>query len=45
MRKYGFLVYLMALGLLIVALNGCDNRSQLEKDADKAAQKVSNALR
>jgi len=45
MRKYSFIVSLIALALLIGVLNGCDNRSQLEKDADAAAKKVNQALK
>ncbi|MCX5665473.1 MAG: hypothetical protein NT036_00250 [Candidatus Omnitrophica bacterium] len=45
MRRYGFLVSLIALVLLIGTLSGCDNRSQLEKDADAAAKKVNQAFK
>ncbi len=45
MRRYGFLVSLVALVLLIGSLSGCDNRSQLEKDADAAAKKVNQAFK
>jgi len=45
MKKYSFIVSLIALVLLAGVLNGCDNRSQLEKDADAAAKKVNKALR
>ena len=45
MRKYGSLISFIALVLLVAGLSGCDNRSQLEKDADKAANKLSSALK
>ena len=45
MRKYRLLGSLVALVLLIGVLAGCDNRSQLEKDMDSAANKVNNALK
>ena len=45
MRRYGFLVSFIALVLLIGTLSGCDNRSQLEKDADAAAKKLNQALK
>lgn len=45
MKKYRFVIALVALVLMAGALQGCDNRSQLEKDADAAAKKVSSALR
>lgn len=45
MRKYGFLVSFIAFVMLVCSLTGCDNRSQLEKDADAAAKKISNALK
>jgi len=45
MRRYGFLVSLIALVLLIGSLSGCDDRSQLEKDTDAAAKKVSQAFK
>ncbi len=45
MRKYRFALSLVALVLLVAGLSGCDNRSQLEKDADAAAKKVSQAFK
>lgn len=45
MRKYGLLVSLIALVLIAGTLTGCDNRSQLEKDADAAAKKMSQAFK
>ncbi|MBU2103057.1 MAG: hypothetical protein KKF80_06640 [Candidatus Omnitrophica bacterium] len=45
MKKYRLAVSLVTLVLLCSVLSGCDNRSQLEKDTDKAAQKVNNLLK
>ena len=45
MRRYRFLVSLMALALLIGSLSGCDNRTKLEKDVDQAAAKVKNVFK
>lgn len=45
MKRYGIIACLISLILVIGILNGCDNRSQLEKDADAAAKKVSDSLR
>lgn len=45
MKKCRLFVALVALVLLAGSLSSCDNRSQLEKDADAAAKKMSQALR
>ena len=45
MKKITLLFSLLALVVLIGALTGCDNRSQLEKDVDKAASDVKKALK
>lgn len=44
MRNYRFLAAMLVLVLFIGVSTGCDNRSQLEKDADKAASNVKKAL-
>ena len=45
MRKHQLIVALLALVLVVGVLNGCDNRSQLEKDADAAAKKAGDMLK
>lgn len=45
MRKYGFALSLIAVLVIATAMSGCDNRSQLEKDADAAAKKVNQAFK
>ena len=45
MKKYQFVIAILALVLVVGVLNGCDNRSQLEKDADAAAKKVSDMMK
>ena len=44
MKNYRFLVSVIMLVVLVGISTGCDNRSQLEKDADKAASSVKKAL-
>jgi uncharacterized lipoprotein NlpE involved in copper resistance len=45
MRRYGLVLSLIAMVVLTATLNGCDNRSQLEKDTDAAAKKVNQAFK
>lgn len=45
MRKIRFVVALIALALLVGSLSGCDNRTKLEKDVDKAAAKVKDVFK
>ena len=44
MKNFRFLLVVLVLVLFVGVSTGCDNRSQLEKDADKAASKVQKAL-
>lgn len=44
MKRFTLLASIMALIFVIGITTGCDNRSQLEKDADKAAGDLKKAL-
>jgi hypothetical protein len=47
MKQYRLLLPVIALLIVLTvsALNGCDKRSQFEKDTDKAADKVNRSMR
>ena len=45
MRRYRFVVSVIALALLIGSLSGCDNRTKLEKNVDATAAKVKNVFK
>ena len=45
MRKSYLIVLLLATFIMSVVTIGYDNRSQMQKDADKAMQKVDGALK
>ena len=40
MRRYRFVLSLIAIALLIGSLSGCDNRTGFEKGVDKTAEKI-----
>lgn len=45
MRRYRFVLSLIALALLIGSLSGCDNRTGFEKGVDKTADKIKDIAR
>jgi predicted small secreted protein len=45
MRRYRFIISLIALALLIGSLSGCDNRTGFEKGVDKTADKIKDIAR
>ncbi len=45
MKKYSVIAFVFVLAVAMATAIGCDNRSQLEKDADKAAKKLEGALK
>jgi uncharacterized lipoprotein NlpE involved in copper resistance len=45
MKKCRIAMSLIALVLLVGVLSGCDNRSQLEKDVDAAADRIERKLK
>ncbi len=45
MKKYSFFLLAIAFILAVGAISGCDNRSQLEKDMDSAADDINQRLR
>jgi hypothetical protein len=44
MKNFRLLAVMAVLVMFIGVTTGCDNRSQLEKDADKVAAKVKKAM-
>ncbi len=45
MRRYRFVLSLIALVLLVGSLSGCDNRTGFEKGVDKTAEKIKDIAR
>jgi len=45
MKKYRMLLVMVALVLIAGITTGCDNRSQMEKDADKAYSDAKKTLK
>jgi len=45
MKNFRFLALIAVLVLFIGVTTGCDSRSQIEKDADKAAAKMKKAMK
>ena len=43
MKRLALLVIVVVLA--IISINGCDNRSQIEKDADKAVKQLDSAIK
>ena len=45
MKNYYSLVAMLVLVFFVGISTGCDNKSQLEKDADKAASKLKGSMK
>ena len=45
MRRYRFVISLIAIALLVGSLSGCDNRTGFEKGVDKAGAKLKDIAR